>query len=91
MLLTSRYSSLAKLKTTKKNKKKNKCRNCSELMARTKATVRRLPRPTFIPAPGQRIGNENILNRRLRNTPFKIKKLMSETKQVEVKKNFDKS
>ena len=57
-------------------------------MARTKATVRRLPRPTFIPAPGQRIGNENILNRRLRNAPFKIKKLMSETKQVEGKKNW---
>ena len=34
-------------------------------MARTKATVRRLNRPTFVAAPGQRIGNKNIMNRRL--------------------------
>ena len=34
-------------------------------MARTKATVRRLP--SFITAPGQRIENKNFLNRRPRN------------------------
>ena len=34
-------------------------------MARTKATVRRLNRPTFVAAPGQRIENKNIMNRRL--------------------------
>ena len=28
-------------------------------MARTKATVRRLNRPTFVAAPGQKIGNKN--------------------------------
>ena len=33
-------------------------------MARTKATVKRLRQPTFVAAPGQRIGNKNILNRR---------------------------
>ena len=52
-------------------------------MARTKATVRKPP--TFVPAPEQRIGNKNILNRRLRNAPFKIKKLLPQTKQVKVK------
>ena len=50
-------------------------------MARTKATVRKPP--TFVPAPEQRIGNKNILNRRLRNAP--IKKLLPQTKQVKVK------
>ena len=30
-------------------------------MARIKATVRRLNRPTFVAAPGQRIGNKNIM------------------------------
>ena len=53
-------------------------------MARTKATVRRLRQPTFVPVPGQTIGNKNIINRR--NTTFKIKTLLSQTKQVEVKK-----
>ena len=38
-------------------------------MARTTATVRRLTQ-VVIP---QRIGNKNILNRHIRNTPFKIK------------------
>ena len=39
-------------------------------MIRTKATVRRL-----LPAAHQgRIGNKNILNKRERNIPFKIKK-----------------
>ena len=54
-------------------------------MTRTKATVRRLR--TFLPAPGQRTGNKDILNRRLRNAPFKIKKLLPQTKQAEVKNN----
>ena len=55
-------------------------------MAGTKATVKRLSRPAFIPAPGQRIGNNNILNRKVRNTPFKIKQILPQTRQVEVKK-----
>ena len=38
-------------------------------MARTKATVRRMP--ITMPA---RTGSKNILNRRLRVMPFKIKK-----------------
>ena len=39
-------------------------------MARTKTTVR-LGRPIFVAAPGQRIGNKIILNRR--NSMLKIK------------------
>ena len=50
-------------------------------MARTKATVRRLP--TFVPDPGQRIGNKNM-NRR--NAMSKIKTLLPQSKQVEFKK-----
>ena len=46
-------------------------------MARTKATVRRLGQPTFMAAPGQRIGNKNILNRR--NSMFKLKTLLPQT------------
>ena len=46
-------------------------------MARTKATVRRLRQPTFVPAPGQGIGNKNIMNRR--NSMFKIKILFPQT------------
>ena len=58
-------------------------------MARTKATVRRLP-PA---APQRRIGNKNILNRRERNIPFKIKKLQvkkpsSNTNEHEKKKHI---
>ena len=49
-------------------------------MARTKATIRRLRQPTFVPAPGQGIGNKNM-NRR--NSMFKIKILFPQTKQVE--------
>ena len=52
-------------------------------MARTKTTVR-LGRPIFVTAPGQRIGNKNILNRR--NSMFKIKTLLTKTLQIEVKK-----
>lgn len=40
----------------------------------------------FVPAPGQRIGNKNVINRRLRNAPFKIKRLVPQAKQVKVKK-----
>ena len=54
-------------------------------MARTKATVR-TGQPTFFPALRQRIENKNILDRRLRYTPFKIKRLLPQTKQVKVKK-----
>ena len=48
-------------------------------MTRTNATMRRLS--TFVLAPGKRIGYKNILNRRLRNAPFKIKKLLPQSKQ----------
>ena len=51
-------------------------------MVRAKATVRRFP--TFVPAPGERFGNKNIVNRR--NAMFKIKALLPQSKQVEVKK-----
>ena len=53
-------------------------------MARTKAKVKRLSRSTFVATPGQRIGNKSIMNR----TPsmFKIKTLLPQIKQVEVKK-----
>ena len=43
---------------------KNKHKNCTRLMPRTKATARRLRRPIFIAAQGQRIGNKNIMNKR---------------------------
>lgn len=52
-------------------------------MARTKATVRRLP--TLIPAQGERIYNKDI--QRQINATFKMKKLLLETKVVEVKTN----
>ena len=51
-------------------------------MARTKAIVRRMP---FAVIPQQRIGNKNILNRRLRNMPFEFKKIVPEMKRVAVK------
>ena len=54
-------------------------------MARTKATVRRMPRSVFVPELGQRIGNKYVMNRR--NVSFKIKKLLPEAKRVQVKKN----
>ena len=50
-------------------------------MARTKATVTRLPITML-----HRIGNKNILNKRLRVLPFKIKRILSETKRVSIKK-----
>ena len=39
-------------------------------MARTKVTVIRLNQTTFVAAPGQSIGNKNIMNRR--NLKFKL-------------------
>ena len=54
-------------------------------MVRTKAIVRRLNRPTFVAEPGQWIGNKNIMNRR--QCMFKIKSLLPQIKQNEVKKN----
>ena len=50
-------------------------------MARTKATVRRLP-PVILQG---WIGNKNILNRRPRIILFKIKKLLSQSKVITVK------
>ena len=60
-------------------------------MARTKATARRQRQPTFVAAPGQRIGNKNIMNRK--NSLFKIKTFLPQTLQVKVKKktNFKKN
>ena len=52
-------------------------------MARIKATVRRLQ--TFIPAQGERIYNKDI--RRQINATVKMKKLLPQTKVVEVKAN----
>ena len=54
-------------------------------MVRTKATVRRLRTPTFLPAPEQRIGNKNILNTRLRNAQFKSKKILPEQRRGQKK------
>lgn len=52
-------------------------------MARAKATVRITTQATV-----QRIGIKDILNSRVRNSPYKIKKLLPQTKMVvEVKKN----
>ena len=53
-------------------------------MARPKATVKRLNKSIFVAAPGQRIGNKNMMNRR--QSMFKIKTLLPQIKQVEVKK-----
>ena len=51
-------------------------------MARTKAIIRRLPQ-VVIP---QRVGNKNILNRRIRNIPFTIKQILPQPKRVDVKR-----
>ena len=51
-------------------------------MSRTNTTVRKVP--TFVPVPRQRIGNKNILNRRIRNAPFLKKETFTRNKQVEV-------
>ena len=48
-------------------------------MTRTKATVRGLSQV--------RIGSKNILNRRIRNIPFKIKQILPQSKRVDVTKN----
>ena len=47
-----------------------------EITVRMKAIVRKLPQ-IVIP---QRIGNKNILNRRLRNMLFEIKQVLSQSK-----------
>lgn len=51
-------------------------------MARTKATVRRLGRPTFVLAPGKRNSNKNILSTRLGNAPSKLKKTATTNKTI---------
>ena len=53
-------------------------------MTRTKSTVRWIPQVVVNP-PGH-IGNKNNLNRRPRNMPFKIEKLLPQSKCAEVKK-----
>ena len=71
---------------TKENNK-GSCRKSNELMARSKATVRRMLVPNCVHSPDYRIGNKNIMNRRLRNDPYKIKKLLPEYKRVDDIKN----
>ena len=71
-------------KILKNNKRKHKFSN--KIMARAKATVRRINAPSFVAAPGQRIGNKNILNRR--NVRFKIKTILPQQKPIEVKKKW---
>ena len=56
-------------------------------MTRSKATVRRMLVPNCVHSPDYRIGNKNIMNRRLRNDPYKIKKLLPEYKRVDDIKN----
>ena len=51
-------------------------------MARTKATVRRLQ----LAVPQGQTGNKNILDRRSRNIPSKVKKLLPQSKVVMVEK-----
>ena len=55
----------------KNNKRKHKI--SIKTMARTKATVRRINAPSFVAAPGQKIGNKNILNRKMQD--LKLKKV----------------
>ena len=66
-------------------KEKNKDKNWFRSMARTKATVRRLRLLSFVSVPDQRIWNKIIMNRR--QAMFKIKTLLPQTKQFEVKIN----
>ena len=58
-------------------------------MARTKVTVRRINAPSFVAAPGQRTANKSILDRR--NVRFKIKTILPQQKQIEVKKKIKKN
>ena len=58
-------------------------------MARPKVTVKRLNKSIFVVAPGQRIGNKNIMNRR--QSMFKIKTLLPQIKQVEAEKKWPSS
>ena len=55
-------------------------------MVRKKATMRRLPQ--VLVNPQGCISNKNILNRRSKNNiPFKIKKLLPQSRVLELKKN----
>ena len=72
ILLNTKCSSITKLK------KIIRAIACNSFMARTKAIVRRTNNdPVFVPAPGHRTGNKNIMNSR--NPTFKIKKRLPET------------
>ena len=51
-------------------------------MARTKATVRRLPQVVI----RQRTGNKDILSELIRNIPFKITQILPQSRRVDVKK-----
>ena len=55
-------------------------------MVRTKATARRLNRPTFVAAPGQRIGNKKYYEQK----EIKIKTISPKALQVELKKKMAK-
>ena len=54
-------------------------------MTRTKATVRRLTKSTFVSASGQKIGNKNNEQNRTQFM-FKSKTVLPQIKQTEVKK-----
>ena len=70
ILLNTKCSSIAKLKKNHQSK----CRSSYNVMARTKATLRGANNgPVFVPVPGHRVRNKNIMNRR--NPTFKIKKV----------------
>ena len=81
MYYTFEFEGHQPIKNLKSNNNKHK--NSIRSMARAKATVRRSRQPTFVPAPGQRIGNKNMNGR---NSMLKIKTLLPETNQVKVEK-----
>ena len=70
ILLNTKCSSITKFK----KHHQSKGRSSYNVMARTKATLKGVNNePVFVPVPGHRVRNKNIMNRR--NPTFKIKKL----------------
>ena len=60
----------------------NSDRHNTDVMARTKATVRKI-----LQALVQRNGNKNILNKRVRSITYKIKNVLPQSRVEEVKQN----
>ena len=92
MITNKKYSTLEKVK----KKSKNNYNYCSQVMTRTKLGSRinynnrkAVFRATQVPGaenrPPLRTGNKNILNRKVRNRRFKIKRLLPQFKRVLVK------